>query len=367
MHPITGSAPANGPRPAGEWYRQPHFDQFAGGADPGDYGSEYRLTGHDLAALAPLFRRCRARADLGRLPMFTDPRRGLIDTVAPEVHALRPARAFRIDTPAGSLHGGEDSHLLIDPSGALAVLADDELAGGYQPVDPPVPDHELPPWAARLAAGLLADTGELWRHTVTVARLAELLTPTLPPGDGPLLVAAAWLHAIGHAPVLAATGLHHLDAALAIDGVVPDRLVGLVAHHTAGDAEAELRHMSIALDCFPGESSPLSDALTYADLTAGPDGTSAGAEERTKEGIACHGRRTSVAPPCTSPTQSCCRPAPKCVTRWRSSDRRLLDPTHPHPPGSTGTRDTREAACGRGFHQRRQDRRSDSADPVHSD
>lgn len=61
-------------------------------------------------------------------------------------------------------------------------------------------------------------------------------------------------------------------AHLALDGIAPERLVGLVAHHTAGDAEAEIYSMSIALDCFPRERSAVADALVYCDLTSAPDG-----------------------------------------------------------------------------------------------
>ena len=49
-----------------------------------------------------------------------------------------------------------------------------------------------------------------WAHVQGVAARARGLAPVLG-ADADLLEAAAWLHDIGYAPDLAATGLHQLD------------------------------------------------------------------------------------------------------------------------------------------------------------
>lgn len=253
-------------------------------------GQERRLTVADLVALTPLLQPRRPRLDTPASPVtFFDPQHGLTRLRPPQVHAVRLPRAFRIETTVGAVHGAEEDYLLITGTGAISAVSEPELLARYEPLCPPIDSDELPPWAARTAAGLLGPIGDRWRHTVTAARNAERLAAALPTSDRPLLIAAAWLHDIGYAPALAATGLHHLDAALTLDLLVPPRLVGLIAHHTAADAEAELRHMSIALGCFPRERSPLSDALTYCDLGSGPGGRPMEPAERIDEAIARHG------------------------------------------------------------------------------
>ncbi|MHB2023229.1 MAG: antitoxin Xre/MbcA/ParS toxin-binding domain-containing protein [Mycobacteriales bacterium] len=233
----------------------------------------HRLSLADLVALSPLMRPWQLRVDTAvNPPSFFDPRRGFTRTPHRRIHAVRLPRAFSLDTLVGTVHGSEDDYLLLAATGAVSTLSEPELLACYEPLARPVDNDELPAWAARVAAGLLGPLGERWRHTVTAARHAEQLAGVLPSTERAALIAAVWLHDIGYAPALAATGLHHLDAALTLDGLIPARVVGLVAHHSAGDAEAELCHMSIALDCFPGEHSAISDALTYCDLTSGPEG-----------------------------------------------------------------------------------------------
>ena len=54
--------------------------------------------------------------------------------------------------------------------------------------------------SARLAETLLQESRpERWLHTRAVAHRATELASTVAPADRPVLIAAAWLHDIGHA------------------------------------------------------------------------------------------------------------------------------------------------------------------------
>lgn len=103
--------------------------------------------------------------------------------------------------------------------------------------------------------------------------------------DVDLVVSAAWLHDIGYAPELSDTGFHPLDGARYLRTLgAPGRLSCLVANHTNARAEAAARGLGDALaDEFPAETSPLADALTFADLTTSPTGLPVTVEERITE------------------------------------------------------------------------------------
>ena len=94
----------------------------------------------------------------------------------------------------------------------------------------------------------------------------------LSPEDADILVATAYLHDIGYSPALAITGFHPLDGAWHLRVLGHERLASLVAHHTQGCHEAELRGLQEALAEFDDEDSVVSAALTYCDLTTGPSG-----------------------------------------------------------------------------------------------
>jgi hypothetical protein len=99
------------------------------------------------------------------------------------------------------------------------------------------------------------------------------VSPVLPDDERDLLVAAAWLHDIGYAPALVATGLHPLDGARHLEALgVDHRLCCLVANHSGATFEAEERGHSAELAAFEREDSPVMDALIYADMTTGPAG-----------------------------------------------------------------------------------------------
>ena len=127
--------------------------------------------------------------------------------------------------------------------------------------------------ARNLVSGYLAvDLPQRWRHVCGVAHRASKIAPYLADPDD-TLACAAWLHDIGYAPALAATGFHPLDGArfLALAGA-SRRLAGLVAHHSYAAQEADLRGLADDLAEFDDEDSTVRDALWYCDITTSPDG-----------------------------------------------------------------------------------------------
>jgi hypothetical protein len=127
-------------------------------------------------------------------------------------------------------------------------------------------------WAERTARELLVPLAGRWRHTRRVADRARLFGRVLREEELDVLIAAAYLHDVGYAPVLAETGFHPLDGARFLRGAGHARLAGLVAHHSASDAEAGERGFEDELAEFPEEGTTVARALTYCDLTTGPDG-----------------------------------------------------------------------------------------------
>ncbi|MEV1001802.1 HD domain-containing protein [Nonomuraea sp. NPDC050202] len=141
-------------------------------------------------------------------------------------------------------------------------------------------------WAHDLAKGLLETTlPRRWAHTQGVAARAVSLAPIL--GDeADTLTAAAYLHDIGYAPDLVSTGFHPLDGARYLRDVhqADDTLCRLVAHHSCAVNEALERSLFIELTReFDEERPELVQALTYCDMTTGPDGRHLDVTERLAE------------------------------------------------------------------------------------
>jgi putative nucleotidyltransferase with HDIG domain len=130
-------------------------------------------------------------------------------------------------------------------------------------------------WAERLARTLLErPLPRRWAHVQGVAAQARTLASTLGP-DAELLEVAAWLHDIGYLPDLAITGLHSLDGARYLRDIqrADPLLCRLVAHHSCAVIEAEERGLADLLRReFAPAPQPLSDALTFCDVTTSPDG-----------------------------------------------------------------------------------------------
>jgi hypothetical protein len=135
-------------------------------------------------------------------------------------------------------------------------------------------------WAARQAELMLSGMGDRWRHVQGVAVKAHLVGQAFEGDDREHLVAAAHLHDVGYAPGLQVTGLHQLDGAMYLRSLGHERLAGLVAHHSEARFELGLRGYTSALDEYLRETSSVSAALIYCDLTTGPTGVSMTLDER---------------------------------------------------------------------------------------
>ena len=146
--------------------------------------------------------------------------------------------------------------------------------------------NTLAPWAQQLAQALLqVPLPRRWAHVQGVAARARSLAPVLG-ADADLLDSAAWLHDIGYAPGLAATGFHPLDGARYLrDTQHADTvLCRLVAHHSCATIEAGERGLAGVLRReFEPPPDLLGSALTYCDMTTSPDGEPVPAGRRLAE------------------------------------------------------------------------------------
>lgn len=122
-----------------------------------------------------------------------------------------------------------------------------------------------------------------WAHVRGVAARAGQVAAALDPVEGGVLVAAAWLHDIGYAPALRRTGAHQLDGAAFLREAGQERLAALVAHHSESRFELGLLGLAEQLAIYADEDSSLSQALTYCDVTTGPDGSPVELWERLDE------------------------------------------------------------------------------------
>jgi hypothetical protein len=130
----------------------------------------------------------------------------------------------------------------------------------------------LEPWATAQAERLIAPLGDRWTHVQAVADKARRVGAVLPAEDADLLVAAALLHDVGYAPSLNRLGFHAVDGARFLRAQGQERLARLVAHHSGACFEAEERDLVEELAAFPVEDGPVTDALSFADMTTGPAG-----------------------------------------------------------------------------------------------
>ncbi len=145
-------------------------------------------------------------------------------------------------------------------------------------------DSGLIAWAADQAAVLLSSLESRWAHSQDVAARARVVATTLrDEADRSHLIAAAYMHDVGHSPALRTTGFHPLDGARYLRDARYERLAGLVAHHSEARFQAELLGYGEALAEFPREVSETAEALTYCDLTTGPSGGVVTFEERIEE------------------------------------------------------------------------------------
>lgn len=102
--------------------------------------------------------------------------------------------------------------------------------------------------------------------------------------EGDAVRVAGWLHDVGYAPSLVATGFHPVDGArfLRAQGA-RELVVSLVAHHSGAVFEAEQRGLAGELAEFAAPPQELLDVVTYADLTTSPDGAAVTVDQRLSE------------------------------------------------------------------------------------
>jgi putative nucleotidyltransferase with HDIG domain len=140
---------------------------------------------------------------------------------------------------------------------------------------------------------IMAHDPQRSRHLAAVAARAAELCPAVPPMAADTLVAAAWLHDIGYAEELRDTGFHPLDGARYLQRAGwPSAICDLVAHHSGSRFVAKAQGLEQQLREFTFVEDPVSDALTVADNTAGPDGTVMTIDERLREKALRHGPRS---------------------------------------------------------------------------
>jgi hypothetical protein len=178
-------------------------------------------------------------------------------------------------------------------------------------------------WAEQVARELLEEQlPRRWAHSQGVAAQAATLADIL--GEhADLIVAAAWLHDIGYSPAIAATGFHPLDGARYLRDVLHAdvRLCRLVAHHSCALIEAEERGLAdVLLAEFQPERPELADALTYCDMTTGPDGRHLTVDERLAE-IRSRYRRGHVVD----------RSIERATPRIKKAARTITGRLRPHP------------------------------------
>jgi putative nucleotidyltransferase with HDIG domain len=155
---------------------------------------------------------------------------------------------------------------------------------------PPADESPLVRSAKETAWRLLGANEERLRHSAAVAARAHSLADTVPDDQRDLLVAAAWLHDVGYAEALRDTGFHPVDGARFLRSTRWEPSVcDLVAHHSGSRFVAVIRGLDSQLAEFAWAQNAVSDALTIADQTIGPNGRPLSLEDRMQDMLDRHG------------------------------------------------------------------------------
>lgn len=152
------------------------------------------------------------------------------------------------------------------------------------------PSDDLLEAARDEARVLLAGDGARLVHSLAVADCAVELSPSVAPADRTLLVVAALLHDVGYSDLAVDTGFHPVDGARLLHAHGwSDEVCTLVAHHSGARFVAAARGELALLEPYSFVEGPVTDALTAADQTIGPDGSAVRVEERMAEMLRRHG------------------------------------------------------------------------------
>lgn len=136
--------------------------------------------------------------------------------------------------------------------------------------------------ADRLAMLVLDGLEPRVAHVQGVGSLAEAVARSRPVKEE--VVAAAWLHDIGYAPMLVKTGFHPLDGAAYLrETGWPTEVCSLVAYHTGAAWEAEERGLLHPLNRVEPPPQQDLDNLNLFDLSVGPTGLLVRPDDRLGE------------------------------------------------------------------------------------
>jgi hypothetical protein len=140
-------------------------------------------------------------------------------------------------------------------------------------------------WALRTARQILGQGKSRWAHTLGVVRLVRESLTLVAPEERSLVLAAAYVHDLGHARRLGVTGCHALDGAMYIRAAGHLELASMVAQHSGARCEAAVRGLEREMAAFTFAESSALDLLTYSDLKTDHRGYRCSVDERLK-GIA---------------------------------------------------------------------------------
>jgi hypothetical protein len=181
-------------------------------------------------------------------------------------------------------------HVITLASCAAGESGGDRLGlDGLDGLDWPDQLRWSPAHAHALTLHLLRGLAGRAMHSRLAGLQAWRVRTTVPAADADLLVTAALLHDIGYAPALRQTGFHPIDGAnFLLKLGAPARLAALVAHHSESHLLAAAHGLRAELSRFRREEGPITDALTYADMTAGPRGAPMSVPDRLADIAARH-------------------------------------------------------------------------------
>lgn len=130
---------------------------------------------------------------------------------------------------------------------------------------------------------LAADTSAAWERSTRAAGHAEVAVTNLGRPRGEIIIAAAWLHAVGESPAVQRTGFAPVDGAVQLlaDGW-PTPVVNLVAHQTQARLVAPAYDAVERLSLFERIQGWPSDILDYSIVMGLADGETSDPEARVR-------------------------------------------------------------------------------------